>query len=123
MDERSWSFKGTNTRMNIKEITEIAGETARKNGWWDGGQRNNAELAALIHSEVSEFLEEARKPDARDFYLDDNGKPEGMAIELADVVIRVADLCANRGWDLENAIKVKLEYNKTRPYRHGSKLF
>lgn len=43
-------------------------------------------------------------------------------IELADAVIRILDYCAYRGWDLENAIKIKMEFNSTRPYRHGGEI-
>ena len=48
-------------------------------------------------------------------------KPEGIAAELADVIIRVLDYCAYAGIDIENVLKVKHEYNKSRPYRHGGK--
>lgn len=48
-------------------------------------------------------------------------KPEGEAIELADSVIRIMDYFAHRGWDLEEAIRIKHGYNMTRPYRHGNK--
>lgn len=48
-------------------------------------------------------------------------KPEGFMIELADVVIRIADLAYLVGGDLEAAIAEKHEYNRTRPYKHGRK--
>lgn len=48
-------------------------------------------------------------------------KPEGVASELADVVIRVADLCGLYGIDLETALEEKMAFNDTRPYRHGGK--
>lgn len=48
-------------------------------------------------------------------------KPEGVASELADVVIRVADLCGLYGIDLNAALEEKMAFNKTRPYRHGNK--
>lgn len=48
-------------------------------------------------------------------------KPEGIAAELADVIIRVLDYCAYAGIDIENVLEVKHEYNKSRPYRHGGK--
>ena len=46
-------------------------------------------------------------------------KPEGVAVELADCVIRILDYCGHAGIDIEEAIRIKHEYNKTRPYRHG----
>lgn len=46
---------------------------------------------------------------------------EGIAAELADVIIRVLDYCAYAGIDIENVLEVKHEYNKSRPYRHGGK--
>jgi NTP pyrophosphatase (non-canonical NTP hydrolase) len=48
-------------------------------------------------------------------------KPEGIAIELADCIIRILDYCAHAGIDIDKAILMKHEYNKTRPYRHGNK--
>lgn len=48
-------------------------------------------------------------------------KPEGIPSELADIVIRVSDICGRYGIDLEAAIKEKMEYNKNRPYKHGGK--
>lgn len=48
-------------------------------------------------------------------------KPKGVPIELADVFIRLADLCALLEIDLDMALTTKAEYNRTRPYRHGNK--
>jgi NTP pyrophosphatase (non-canonical NTP hydrolase) len=48
-------------------------------------------------------------------------KPEGLAIELADCMIRIMDYCGGAGIDIEKAIKIKHEYNKTRPFKHGGK--
>lgn len=48
-------------------------------------------------------------------------KPEGFIVELADAVIRIADLAGALGLDLEAAIRVKHVYNATRPQRHGGK--
>lgn len=48
-------------------------------------------------------------------------KPEGEAIELADVVIRIMDYFGAMGWNLEDCIALKHEYNSGRPYRHGGK--
>ena len=46
-------------------------------------------------------------------------KPEGFGIELADAVIRIADLAYLTGIDLGALIIEKAQYNATRPHKHG----
>ena len=50
-----------------------------------------------------------------------NKKPEGAAVELADAVIRIADLCGHLGIDLDAVIEEKMAYNADRPYKHGNR--
>jgi NTP pyrophosphatase (non-canonical NTP hydrolase) len=106
---------------------EIHGLATSK-GWWsdpDSGEpvdpvRRIPEALCLVHSEVSEALEEYRRGKL-DPYLGIGGKPEGFAVEVADAVIRILDLCGALGIDLEEAMVRKHAYNQTRPYRHGGK--
>lgn len=49
-------------------------------------------------------------------------KPEGVAVELADAILRILDYCAFAGIDIESVLEMKHEYNKGREYRHGGKL-
>lgn len=48
-------------------------------------------------------------------------KPEGFGIELADVIIRVLDLCRALGIDIQRCYELKTAYNESRPHRHGGK--
>jgi len=69
-----------------------------------------AEKLVLIHSEVSEATEAARKN------LMDDKLPhrKGIEVELADAVIRILDLCGALELDLAGAIQEKLAYNSSR---------
>jgi NTP pyrophosphatase (non-canonical NTP hydrolase) len=79
-----------------------------------------ASVIALIHSEASEALE-----DIRDGHLDlmigSTGKPCGLPSEMADIIIRVLDFCSLRDIDIDQAMRLKIDYNRTRPHRHGGK--
>lgn len=86
-----------------------------------------AEKLALIHSEVSEALEDLRGAihpcNLNDWTATDgNGKPVGFASELADIHIRVWNLEAILGIDSEDSLRRKMDYNDTREYKHGGKL-
>jgi len=95
----------------INNLCKEAFITAKSKGWHDE-PREMGTLLALIHSEVSEALEADRKGDQQNF-----------AEELADVCIRVFDLCGSKDIDLEGAISRKMERNKTRSYKHGGKAY
>lgn len=69
-----------------------------------------AEKLALIHSEVSEAMEGARKN-----LMDDKLPHRKMIeVELADAVIRILDLAGALQLDLAGAIQEKLAYNAVR---------
>lgn len=48
-------------------------------------------------------------------------KPVGLPSELADIIIRVLDFAAQQKIDMDAAVLEKMEYNATRPQRHGGK--
>jgi len=48
-------------------------------------------------------------------------KPIGIPSELADIIIRVLDICGAYGVDIDAAVESKMEFNETREVRHGGK--
>lgn len=124
--------------MKINELVKAAHENAVSKGWLEE-DRSFGEIIALMHSELSEALEDFRdgRPINENWYekKGENGivvveisqpspkwKPCGIPSELADVVIRVFDACGRYGIDLEAAIAEKMAFNSTRPQRHGGKV-
>ena len=106
------------TELTINELVEVAHYFAASKGFWDD-EPNLGEKIALIHSELSEALEEVRAGHKPDEVYEVNGKPEGLPIELADAVIRIADLCGYYNIDLDHAVRAKLTYNARRGRKHG----
>ena len=102
--------------MTINELIEKAHTQAKSMGWWDE-PRNTGELLMLIVSECGEALEAHRKGKMGDLQQFDARYPErncqlseeasmslfrnafedyikdSFSDELADIVIRIADLC------------------------------
>ena len=122
-------------------------QNAVAHGWWKNAP-SFPEVIALCHSELSEALEEYRA-DRPMHYMEcclkgkatgdtcadsmdcshrpahspcPHAKPEGVAVELIDCILRILDYCGHEGVDVEALLLEKHEYNKTRPYRHGGKV-
>ena len=102
----------TAQKYSISDFINVCHSIARQKGWWDR-ERNDAEIIALLHSELSEALEALRN----------NEPPERIAEELADCLIRIFDYCGGRNLDLEKALLEKIKKNRKRPYRHGNKKY
>ena len=97
-------------KCDINNLIKKCHAVACEKGWWKE-KRNEGELIALMHSELSEALEAMRN----------HAKKEAIAEELADCCIRIFDYCGAKDIDLEKTLLKKIKYNKTRPYRHGKK--
>lgn len=117
--------------MKINEFAKEVHQNAVEHGWWDE-ERSFGEIIALCHSELSEALEEYRAGRPMIWYqclsTDDivpcrqkekcpdwlNGmceidaiekKPEGIAVELADCIIRVLDYMGKEGFDVDALLR------------------
>jgi len=125
----------------INKLAKEINENAISKGFYED-EKNIGEMLCLIHSEVSEALEADRKGKyavesfnmKNNINLNDIGSDvqyfkqefevaykDTFEDELADIMIRVMDLAAFKGVDLEKHIKAKMLYNSFREHKHGKK--
>lgn len=147
-------------------ITSMQAEIGMNNiaKGWRSLATSVGDRLALVHSEVTEALEEIRAghaPDeiyygqsvtvpvetlrvvlaaaesnaardkndptwdawwtCREAIQKSEAKPEGYPVELADAMIRILDEFDRYGMDAESVIRLKMDYNTTRSFRHGGK--
>ena len=103
----------------LNELTKEIHDNAVSHGWWDE-PRNLLEIAALCHSELSEAVEEYRAGHPM-VWANEDGKPEGIATEMADCLIRILDWFGHEGLDADEIVRQKMAYNRGRPYKHGKR--
>jgi hypothetical protein len=61
---------------------------------------------------------EADRKDLQDQHLP---HLKGVEVEMADAIIRVMDLGQGLQWQVAEALRQKLLYNRSRPFKHGKK--
>ena len=129
----------------MKKFIDKAHSTAKEKGFWDT-ERNVSEMLMLIVSELAEAQEALRKDHSAnnqisnqlhaDIEIDRTDEEFVLQVvawkeafethvkssfedEIADVAIRLFDLCGGLGIDLEKHIELKMKYNSMRGYKHG----
>lgn len=140
--------------LGLEILAQAAHRNARSKGWYEKDRQFPEEIALIHSeaSEALEDYRDGRKMNDHIYSVrhDENpafepekprsfaglrnydafvkvgviAKPCGIPSELADIVIRVADIAGNpdRPVELGRAVSEKVRYNRTRPARHGGKL-
>ena len=98
----------------VAQIEQLCHGLAREAGWWDSRNLDDPQTIpaclCLVHSEVSEAMEGARK-NRMDDHLPHR---KALEVELADAMIRILDLAGAYELDLGGALVEKLVYNTQR---------
>lgn len=100
--------------MDINEIAKDVYEFELRRDEWVPGASSVAERCALIAEEVSEVYKDYRNGAAKDQIWHDGPlrKPQGIPVELADVILRA--MATMRGFgvvDVEAVLNEKMAWN------------
>jgi NTP pyrophosphatase (non-canonical NTP hydrolase) len=109
--------KSKHKLLDLKRLQKDAHAIAVSKGFWKEAAKTPLESLMLAVSELAEAAEEIRN-DTKPLY---HGKTEGLAVEIADCILRLLDLAEHEKLPLVEALQVKNEYNRTREYLHGGK--
>jgi NTP pyrophosphatase (non-canonical NTP hydrolase) len=123
---------------SLNQLSKQVHQNNVEKGFWEG-DKNVGELLMLVVSELGEAIEAHRKgrfskPERLEFKLSSTSElpyerhytskfeihvKDTFEDEIADAIIRLLDLSEGLGIDIGWHIDQKLNYNKTRAYKHG----
>ena len=108
-------------RKGLGTGIRLAHNNAVDKGFWNGITAHDHTRAAflmLMVSELGEACEAQRRNITKSEHI-----PEftGEEEELADCIIRILDYAGGYHLRLAEAVVAKMEYNRTRPYKHGKR--
>ena len=102
------------SELSLQEWQDKVVDWANRKGWWEEKDRNDGQLIALMHSEVSEAFEAlinatttaedlSREVTIEDLMAERSPKDDQLPLfveEAADVVIRIMDWAGHRGYQI-----------------------
>ena len=99
--------------IDLNDLAHNIREVNKANGWGLDEPSEHLKMVQLmlIVTEAAEAAEAYRA-----------GDEENLIEELADVIIRTLDMASYWDYDIDKAVKDKIEKNKGRSYRHGGKI-
>lgn len=122
--------------MRVHELFKLIFTDNAAKGF-DAPTKDPGKSLMLVMTELAEAYEEHRSGYANCEVRIVNGKPEGVPVEIADAIIRLAHYlydCGDNGEfrllegttlrrhiKLDEVIAMKLAYNRTRPFKHGKR--
>lgn len=112
--------------MNLNELAKIVHQVQRQNGWWDerdyitkeckdvGDAYVKIAVLGLAATEISEAIEAVRK---RRYGME----KDSFAREIGGAMVRLLDLAAGFGVDLDQAVRLEMDACIERGRKHGGK--